>query len=636
MIKQTSLIILILLFFSINLNAQSYDWTKQTNDNIFSLQFVPNKIILAHGINGTTKVVRSKRISSDYFSITALDDITGEKKWEIKDPLRKALSDKKDFKIETLEKNPDYLRLGHLLIVNSKDGAIIFNPEKEGITSIFSSIILPEGIIADVSKSGVRSYLFLSFSSWNIEWEKKNTSKLENGKKFAIDFSAGRNDAIKLTKSLANSLQRGTKINDTYIVNIKKNKVVNLNVNTGVENWKYESKNTILQKIIVQDPITKRAIVYLNTKNNRSKSSIVALDFTTGNLLWEKKIKDRIDHLKGLHESMSVLAFPATNGIGKKYYQIYNEKGEALIEGKSLKAFGYGIRKIVKNDNYLIIITNSNQRSNSPTGFANAFTKTQYGTKSPEFINVLNLETKKFIFDKRVKTNSKVKVVEVLEKGLFILENDQAYIIDYKTGKKIGGSIASKTKLIVNEFNENELYIVQEDAKYLFRVDKKRGEIKEIAYLRKTGSKISFISDLILLEKEILLYGVTKRDNLAIVKLDYNGNLIYSKIIPFTASNYQKSWTMPIVNNKIHLIKSADKKGNKSLEVFDINDGEISNSFSYDIRLEGKLQQNSGKYFVNPKNGMIYHTPALKVKNGFQKKRREFNSKGIILAKQFN
>ena len=70
-----------------------------------------------------------------------------------------------------------------------------------------------------------------------------------------------------------------------------------------------------------------------------------------------------------------------------------------------------------------------------------------------------------------------------------------------------------------------------------------------------------------------------KEDNLAIVKLDYNGNLIYSKIIPFTASNYQKSWTMPIVNNKIHLIKSADKKGNKSLEVFDINDGEISNSF---------------------------------------------------------
>ena len=74
--------------------------------------------------------MRSKRISSDYFSITALDDITGEKKWEIKDPLRKALSDKKDFKIETLEKNPDYLRLGHLLIVNSKDGAIIFNPRK--------------------------------------------------------------------------------------------------------------------------------------------------------------------------------------------------------------------------------------------------------------------------------------------------------------------------------------------------------------------------------------------------------------------------------------------------------------------------------------------------------------------------
>ena len=136
---------------------------------------------------------------------------------------------------------------------------LFLTPEKEGITSIFSSIILPEGIIADVSKSGVRSYLFLSFSSWNIEWEKKNTSKLENGKKFAIDFSAGRNDAIKLTKSLANSLQRGTKINDTYIVNIKKNKVVNLNVNTGVENWKYESKNTILQKIIVQDPINKKS-----------------------------------------------------------------------------------------------------------------------------------------------------------------------------------------------------------------------------------------------------------------------------------------------------------------------------------------------------------------------------------------
>jgi outer membrane protein assembly factor BamB len=631
-----------LLAISNNSKAQSIDWKYQTNDPIFKYEVPSDRVILIHGESNGEKVVNSKRI---FPSVTALHSNTGEKVWGIANPIEMmGVSEKEKnlssvaVKMRYVKKNSNYIRFGHLLVIDSKDGKVMFNPTAEGITEILYSKLFPEGIMATAKLNNERVQLFLSFSSWKIAWVKKETT--ENGIEknlskgvfnlMSTDPNAKKNIAIELAKS---SLYNGNYIDGNYLMKTEEGVIENFNLTKGTLNWTYKPQNQLKQHLIAKDQARENTLVYLSTHTSSNKSGIEALDYKTGHVLWKKDLNYKIDLLQVVDESLSILAIPATNVLGKRYYQIYDKQGQALLKEQSLKAFGTGISEVLTKNNKLIIIAKSSQSgsSNINTPFGKVSTsKTGTSTKFPEFVNIINLDTKEFLFDRRIKTKDIVKEIFPLEKGLFIIENNRAYLVDYASKKEIGKPIKASSRLIFMENDKDEIYVTAEKASSVYRLNKTTGETKQIINLKKNS--INFIHELLLIQDDILISGIDKKENLVLLKIDANGNTIYNKTFP--SSNYKKSWAMPLLENNLYLF-IKEEKNIDAVGLFDVTTGKLTNKFSNPIEIKGKIRKNTGSYYVHKKNGTIYNIPQVSVKSPIDKKSRTFNSSGIIIAKRY-
>ncbi len=631
-------------FFILNESqAQSIDWKYQTNDFIFKYELPSNRVVLIHGKSNGTKVVKSIR---QFPSVTALDKNTGKKVWEIKNPINMMGASEKEKNAGTVnvnmkyvKKNSDYIRFGHLMVVDSKDGNILYNPTQEGITEILHSKLFPEGIMATAKLNGEMVQLFLSFTSWKIAWTKKEKAK-KNIEKKTNDFLVGlmstnTNSKNNIAEELSKfSFYNGIYFKGDYIINHPKNTIVSFNLITGDENWKYESKN-VNHYTIGKDKKTNDAIIYITYRISNSKSDVIALNYKSGELLWKKTKDYTVDKLKIINNSDSVLVLPSTNVLGKRYYQIYDKKGVPILEEGKLRSFGSGVRKVIKESKQLVIISKSKQSSTPVsinTMFGTLSGKKGAATKFPEFINVIDLNTKKFIFNKRIKTGDKVKFIKLLKNGngLIVIENNQVYIINYNTAKK-ENVIKSKTKILYID-DESTLYLAKEDATGIYGINKTTGKITQIINPRKTKKlKMTFVHELILTDNGIVISGLNKKDNMQLVKLDLNGNIDYAKT--YISPNYQASWRMPIIENIFYtLIESEDEK--KAVGLFSLNTGEFVRKFSYPIKIEENSFRNIGSYYVNKKDKVIYHIPKAEGK-GFSKKPKKYNAHGIIVAKQF-
>lgn len=223
-----------------------------------------------------------------------------------------------------------------MIVVNSKDGSILFNPTKEGISEILYSKLFPEGIMATAKINNENVQLFLSFSSWKIEWIKegqtqKNTEGKINNAILGLMTNSSNSRETIIDEIAKSDLYTGNYINGNYIVkNTERKTISSFNILKGSENWVYNSERPIQQYIVRQDETKENTIIYLKTLSSNNKSNIVVLDYMTGTILWEKDLDYRVDKLKIIGTSLSVLVSPATDVIGKRYYQIYDKKGESL------------------------------------------------------------------------------------------------------------------------------------------------------------------------------------------------------------------------------------------------------------------------------------------------------------------
>lgn len=129
---------------------------------------------------------------------------------------------------------------------------------------------------------------------------------------------------------------------------------------------------------------------------------------------------------------------------------MYDKQGNALLEPKSVKSFGHGISGVLKDNNRLEVIADSGE-SGTPAEIHFGFFKlgiSQRGwsTKFKALVNIIDLDTKQYVFEKRFKTGDVVQYIELLNNGMLIMENNQAYVVDYITGKKKESAIKSNYK----------------------------------------------------------------------------------------------------------------------------------------------------------------------------------------------
>lgn len=160
----TILIILVSFFFNLSF-SQSVHWEIELGSNIFDHEITAENLIVVHGESNGDKVVNSERIYPD---VSAIDNITGEIAWEIKSPFAMmAMYYRNNPRVE-VEKlgHKDYIRFGHLLIVDPKDGTILFNPASKGISAVQYSKVFPVGILATGLIHGERKQFFIPFSTF--------------------------------------------------------------------------------------------------------------------------------------------------------------------------------------------------------------------------------------------------------------------------------------------------------------------------------------------------------------------------------------------------------------------------------------------------------------------------------------
>jgi len=635
--------ILFFTLFSNSVIAQSVNWETALSQRIIEKTVIGDRVIIMYGRSNGGEVVNKKRIYPD---IVALNTLTGEKVWEIKNPIE-LMAIKSTTKVTmTPIEGTGYIRFGDLLIVNSKDGTILFSPTEEGITSISHSKLFPEGILARVNLNGKWVQLFLSLTTFNIEWtNEKSFDESQASKKDKAYENLFRNSPTMRSSQPKQSSKKpdysGKYFNGNYIVKFFK-EIVSFNLITGKENWKYQSKNSFTKYKISKNPETGEAIIFFATQKGVSagKNILHALNINTGEILWKQNINYSISKLITLNDDLSVLVEPEKS-IGKRYFQIFNNKGEPYLEDNSLKSFGQGIITVLKQDNRLTIVSKSGE-SETPLGLdfgiigrKIGFSKRGMSTKHKAFINIIDSSTKKFVFEKNFKTGDNISYLEPLEGGLLIIEPNQAYTLDYNTGIEKEKSIKSRVRLNFIDDEKGTIYLIPEDASKIYTINKSTGSIKQLVDLKSKNLGISFIRELLLTEDGLILYGLTKKDDLTYSKLDFDGNVIYNKFYP--TNNFRKSWTMPIIGLNMYQLSISKKNGieNDEISIVNLTTGNLEDQFSYFINIDGRNKRNIGTYDLDTDSGIIFHAPTSALSSPFDKKSINFNNKGIITAKRF-
>lgn len=633
-------VFLISLISGITCFGQSLNWQASMGNYIYKYEIKSDRVFIIYGDSDGTKVVKSKRI---FPHVAALDKETGNKVWEISNPIEMmGVSEKEQnsgsvkVRVKGVGKTK-YIRLGHLMIVNPSDGTVLFNPTENGITEILYSKAFPEGILATAKLNKQYVQLFLSFTTWEIAWFKQDKNKKIKDKinNFLVGMMATDANAKRdIQKELKDS-DDGYYFNGDYIIQLPEERaIVSYNLKTGIENWKYKYEKAFSQYLITEDQSAGGVLIYLITQNNwGNKSTIQSLDYSTGNILWQNDVDYSISNLVPLNETASVLVVPKAT-FGKKYFQIYDRDGKEILEKNGLKSFGTNIEDWLSYNNKLIIVAGSGQK-NTPgsidLGFKNlSLSSTGGATKFREFVNIINLQTKQFVFEKKIKTDDKVEYIKPLVAGLLVIERNQVSVYDYKTGKKIFKPLRSKKKLLYLDDDENTIFVAPEDASALYSIDNLSGQLRQIINLKKKKVKMNFLHELILTDNGIILHGLNKKDDLMFVKVSNAGNLVYKN--EFQSPDYQDSWQMPVVGQLVYCLIEMEN-GTSAVGAIDMSTGEMAHRYYFNI--EGGIRENVGHYYVSRKDGTIYHVPWAKSSSPLDKKAKKFNASGIFKAIQY-
>jgi len=578
--------------------SQTANWETTVGNNILDFVVFPKNIIVMYGEDSNVPY------AANTTDVVALDKFTGKKKWELKNLLDLMPGDEY-VSAEHIAKH-NLIRFGHLLLVDEDSGTILFNPKEEGITGVLHSTTFPEGILATVGKNRKRYQIFIPFETHQIAWTRDSEMDAFTNKKDKMMFEMMKDDP-NMSQALpqlplSDSPYKGYYYKGDYIVQFFK-EIICFDLSTGQEKWKYRPKKFFNGYAISENEQTGKAVVYASTQKGISagKNILYALDISTGAVLWEKQIDHSIAKLIPIHESNSLLVEPK-KAIGKRYFQIYGEDGSPQLAEKSLQSFGHGIYGVIKNQNRLVLIAESGE-SESPAEIHYGFirlgiSQRGWATKFKALINIIDLDTKQYVFEKRFKTGDLVNYLELLNDGMLIVENNQAYVVDYQTGDKKAPAIKSNHELLYRDYDDSNFYIIPERLSSLHKIDRNTGAIHPIADLSLTDVDLKYVTDLGHTQNGYTLFGYSASNEFAFVDLDASGK---------------------VVNASTALSE---------------NDIILSNIAHY-IVIENKKRQNIGRYSVDYENNIIIHVPIARETSPLDKKAFNYNKLGVISAKTY-
>ncbi|MDA0779728.1 MAG: hypothetical protein O2961_03220 [Bacteroidetes bacterium] len=214
-----------------------------------------------------------------------------------------------------------------------------------------------------------------------------------------------------------------------------------------------------------------------------------------------------------------------------------------------------------------------------------------------------------------------------------VVENNQAYVVDYKTGKEINDPILAKDHVLFLDNNKGAYYLTAAASDKLYKLDKATGLTTELFNIRKANVFLKFVHEIIESEDAIILSGTNLNEDLSFVKLNVNGELIYDKNI--SSNSILDSWYLPIIGNKIYKITDHIRKQSNALSIINLDTGEVINTMSYDITTDKGWKNNIGQFSVDEATETIFHFPLAELKTPFDKKAKAFNARGVITAKRF-
>lgn len=581
--------------------SQTANWETTVGNNIIDFVDLPKSIVVVYGNNDYIPNVTLKP------DIVVLDKFTGQKLWTLNNPID-LIPGAEYVTTEYIEEH-NLIRFGHLLLVDADTGTILFNPTSEGITGVLHSKVFPEGILATVGKNRKRYQIFIPFETQKIAWTRNEDEQLDSftNKKDKMMYNMMKDDAnmrqLLPPTYVSESPYKGYYYKGHYIVQFFQ-EVICFDLNTGQEIWKFRPKKFLNGYVISENYDTGDAIVYASTQKGISagKNILYALDIKSGNVLWEKQVNHSIANLIPIHETNAVLIEPRKS-IVKRYLQIYKKDGTTLLDEKSVISFGDGISGILKANNKLVIIADSGE-SGTPAEIQFGFikvgiSKRGWSTKFKALINIIDLDTKQYIFEKRFKTGDLVQYLELLEDGMLIVENNQAYVVDYQTGEMKEKSIKSNANLFFRDYDNADFYIVPDRLSKLYRIDRNTGKIHEIADLEFADVDLEYITDLSADQNGYTLFGFTDMNEFAFVDLDPYGKIL----------------------NASTTMSEQDK---------------ILSNIAHYIIIENKTRQNIGRYTIDYENDIIIHVPVARETSPLDKKAINYNKLGVISAKSFN
>lgn len=596
--KKTALILCILI--SNIILSQTVNWETKVGNDITNFVQLPKSVVVVYGDNTYIPNVTYKP------DVVVLDKFTGEKLWSLKNPID-LMPGAEYVSIEYIEEH-NLIRFGHLLLVDADTGVIKFNPVKEGIAGVLHSTIFPEGILATVGKNRNRYEILIPFETCSIAWTHDEDQQMDSftNKKDKMMYNMMKDDP-NMSQSLpqisyTSSPHKGYYYKGHYIVQFFK-EIICYDLKTGLEKWKYRSKKFFNGYVVSENTDTGQAVIFASTQKGFSagKNILYALDINTGEVLWEKPVNHSIARLIPINDINGVLIEPKKS-IGKRYLQVYDKQGTALLEEKSVKSFGHGIIGVLKTKNNLVIIADSGEIS-TPAEIHFGLIKvgiSQRGryTKFKALVNIINLDTKQYIFEKRFKTGDTVQYLELLEDGVLILENNQAYVVDYNTGEKKESAIKSNYNLLFRDYGDKDFYVFPEILSKVYKIDRNSGQIHTITDLSLTDIPIKYISDLTFGPKGYTILGYSHDNEFAFIELDQAGQIVRAST---TLSEEEK----------------------------------ISSQIGHFIVIDNRVRRNIGRYIMDYDNNLIIHVPVANVVTPLDKKAINYNSQGVISAKTY-
>lgn len=613
--------------------SQPIDWEIEMGSRIFDHKITSENLVVIHGESNGDKVVNRERIFPD---ITAIHNLTGKIAWEIKNPFELMAMSYRNKPMVEVEKlgHKDYIRFGHLLIVDPKDGSILFNPVSKGISSIQHSKVFPEGILATGSINNEKRQFFVPFSTFEIAWQKEVDMETNTNKKDLALYQL-MNDSSNIRSVFPakdeNNPYNGYYINGAYIVQHFK-EFISYDLITGNENWRFRTKKFINKYTYSTENETDKTILYCSTfKGVSSKKNILhAIDLKTGNLLWQKEILNTIANLVPVENLGGVFIGPSRT-LKKGYIQIYAPNGEKLVNDNSLRRFGEKVAFVFNSPKGVVIVADSGVQSTNgiiPSRRGRAFT-----TKFLALLNIVDPTTKQYVFEKNIKTGDRINYLETLEAGLMIVENNQAYVIDYKTGKEISDPVLAKDHVLFLDNNKGAYYVTASASNKLYKLDQATGETTAFFDVRKANVSLNYIHEIIESGDAIILSGSNFNEDLSFVKINLNGDMKYSTNI--STNSILDSWHLPIIGDKLFKITDHIKRNSNALSVINLDTGEVTNTMSYDIATDKGWKNNVGHFSVDETKEIIYHFPMAELATPFDKKAKAFNARGVITAKRF-